>query len=107
MYQLLLKQKFRFIIRMVKRNISVYIALAVVLPGMVLLESVMRGTFGMNIALLIPYGTLCYLFMNLFSSIPRIRISGLSLPACAPFWVNTNPGKRPCNKVVVLATGIS
>lgn len=75
MYQLLLKQKFRFIIRMVKRNISVYIALAVVLPGMVFLESVMRDILGMNIALLIPYGILCYLFMNLFSSIPRIRIS--------------------------------
>ncbi len=75
MYQLLLKQKFRFIFRMVKRNISGYIALAVALPGMILLEAVMRDAFGMNIALFIPYGILCFLFMNLFGSIPRIRIS--------------------------------
>ena len=34
-----------------------------------------QKNYGMDIAVFIPYGILCFLFMNLFGTIPRMRIS--------------------------------
>lgn len=75
MYQLLLKQRFKFAVRMVKRNIGAYLILIAIVPCILILQSMIQTTHGMDIAVFIPYGILCFLFMNLFGTIPRMRIS--------------------------------
>ena len=75
MYQLLLKQKFKFAVRMVKRTIGAYFILIAIVPCILILQSMIQTTHGMDIAVFIPYGILCFLFMNLFGTIPRMRIS--------------------------------
>ena len=75
MYQLLLKQRFKFAVRMVKRNIGAYLILIAIVPCILILQSMIQKNYGMDIAVFIPYGILCFLFMNLFGTIPRMRIS--------------------------------
>ena len=75
MYQLLLKQRFKFAVRMIKRNIGAYLILIAIVPCILILQSMIQTTHGMDIAVFIPYGILCFLFMNLFGTIPRMRIS--------------------------------
>ena len=75
MYQLLLKQRFKFAVRMIKRNIGAYLMLIAIVPCILILQSMIQTTHGMDIAVFIPYGILCFLFMNLFGTIPRMRIS--------------------------------
>ena len=75
MYQLLLKQRFKFAVRMVKRNIGAYLILIAIVPCILILQSVIRKNYRMDITVFIPYGILCFLFMNLFGTIPRMRIS--------------------------------
>lgn len=75
MYRLLFKQKFRFTVRMIKRNIGAYLILLAIIPCMLLVQLFIEDTLGMDIVILIPYGILCFLFMNLFGTIPRMRIS--------------------------------
>ena len=74
MYQLLLKQRFKFAVRMVKRNIGAYLILIAIVPCILILQSMIQKNYGMDIAVFIPYGILCFLFMNLFGTIPRMRI---------------------------------
>ena len=78
MYQLLLKQRFKFAVRMIKRNIGAYLILIAIVPCILILQSMIQTTHGMDIAVFIPYGILCFLFMNLFGTIPRMRISPLA-----------------------------
>ena len=75
MYQLLLKQRFKFAVRMIKRNIGAYLILIAIVPCILILQSMIQKNYGMDIAVFIPYGILCFLFMNLFGTIPRMRIS--------------------------------
>lgn len=75
MYQLLLKQRFKFAVRMVKRNIGAYLILIAIVPCIFILQSMIQKNYGMDIVVFIPYGILCFLFMNLFGTIPRMRIS--------------------------------
>ena len=75
MYQLLLKQRFKFAVRMIKRNIGAYLILIAIVPCILILQSMIQTTHGMDIAVFIPYGILSFLFMNLFGTIPRMRIS--------------------------------
>ena len=75
MYQLLLKQRFKFAVRMVKRNIGAYLILIAIVPCILILQSIIQKAYGMDIAVFIPYGILCFLFMNMFGTIPRMRIS--------------------------------
>ena len=75
MYQLLLKQRFKFAVRMVKRNIGAYLILIAIVPCILILQSMIQNNSGIDIAVFIPYGILCFLFMNLFGTIPRMRIS--------------------------------
>ena len=75
MYQLLLKQRFKFAVRMVKRNIGAYLILIAIVPCILILQSMIQKNYGMDITVFIPYGILCFLFMNLFGTIPRMRIS--------------------------------
>ena len=65
MYQLLLKQRFKFAVRMIKRNIGAYLILIAIVPCILILQSMIQTTHGMDIAVFIPYGILCFLFMNL------------------------------------------
>ena len=65
MYQLLLKQRFKFAVRMVKRNIGAYLILIAIVPCILILQSMIQKNYGMDIAVFIPYGILCFLFMNL------------------------------------------
>ena len=69
MYQLLLKQRFKFAVRMIKRNIGAYLILIAIVPCILILQSMIQTTHGMDIAVFIPYGILCFLFMNLFGTI--------------------------------------
>lgn len=75
MYQLLLKQRFKFAVRMVKRNIGAYLILVAVVPCILVLQSIIQEIYGTDIIIFIPYAILCFLFMNLFGTIPRMRIS--------------------------------
>ena len=75
MHQLLLKQRFKFVVRMVKRNIGAYLILTAIVPCILILQSMIQKNYGMDIAIFMPYGILCFLFMNLFGTIPRMRIS--------------------------------
>ena len=75
MYQLLLKQRFKFAVRMIKRNIGAYLILIAIVPCILILQSMIQKNYGMDITVFIPYGILCFLFMNLFGTIPRMRIS--------------------------------
>ena len=72
MYQLLLKQRFKFAVRMVKRNIGAYLILIAIVPCILILQSMIQKNYGMDIAVFIPYGILCFLFMNLSKTIPSI-----------------------------------
>ncbi|MDO4276810.1 MAG: hypothetical protein Q4D16_24385 [Eubacteriales bacterium] len=75
MYQLLLKQRYKFAVRMLKRNIGAYFILIAIVPCIHILQSIIQEVYGKDIAVLIPYGILCFLFMNLFGTILRMRIS--------------------------------
>ena len=43
MYQLLLKQRFKFAVRMVKRNIGAYLILIAIVPCILILQSMIQG----------------------------------------------------------------
>ena len=73
MYQLLLKQRFKFAVRMIKRNIGAYLILIAIVPCILILQSMIQKNYGMDIAVFIPYGILCFLFMNLFGTIPYLE----------------------------------
>ena len=75
MYQLLLKQRFKFSVRMLKRNMGAYLILIAIVPCILIVQSMIQKAYEMDIAIFIPYGILCFLFMNLFGTIPRMRIS--------------------------------
>ena len=90
MYQLLLKQRFKFAVRMIKRNIGAYLMLIAIVPCILILQSMIQTTHGMDIAVFIPYGILCFLFMNLFGTIPRISYyTGDVLPFVASIVIGT------------------
>ena len=55
MYQLLLKQRFKFAVRMVKRNIGAYLILIAIVPCILILQSMIQKNYGMDIAVFIPY----------------------------------------------------
>ena len=50
MYQLLLKQRFKFAVRMIKRNIGAYLILIAIVPCILILQSMIQTTHGMDIA---------------------------------------------------------
>ena len=50
MYQLLLKQRFKFAVRMVKRNIGAYLILIAIVPCILILQSMIQKNYGMDIA---------------------------------------------------------
>ena len=54
MYQLLLKQRFKFAVRMIKRNIGAYLILIAIVPCILILQSMIQTTHGMDIAVFIP-----------------------------------------------------
>ena len=75
MYRLLLKHRLKFAVRMIKRNIGAYIILIAIVPCILIFQSIIQKNYGIDITVFIPYGILCFLFMNLFGTIPRMRIS--------------------------------
>ena len=44
MYQLLLKQRFKFAVRMIKRNIGAYLILIAIVPCILILQSMIQKT---------------------------------------------------------------
>ena len=49
MYQLLLKQRFKFAVRMVKRNIGAYLILIAIVPCILILQSMIQNNSGIDI----------------------------------------------------------
>ena len=98
MYQLLLKQRFKFAVRMVKRNIGAYLILIAIVPCILILQSMIQKNYGMDIAVFIPYGILCFLFMNLFGTIPRMESEedrkkhGTDVECCVDFILGFSNG---------------
>lgn len=75
MYKLLAKQKLKFIIRMVSKNKSAYLILVLGFPFLKFLLMMSYDIFQIDLTILLPYAILCFIFMNLFGTIPRMRIS--------------------------------